>query len=184
MSLVGGDQSLWKDCLFLHRESQRELEDRSHEVLDLDATIKERQEELQKRAQQVEPNAHTRTHTHACAHTSTSRPIKAHAHFMHALPCVHLCVYILCPPKCLDEDPSCFNLLLEHSRTQLLVKWLLVIKDPKYKMSLQSLWWSQICFWYKNNCFFWIFFSLSSMGKFVWRNKCVACCISIMYGWI
>lgn len=44
-------------CVWLHSETQRELEDRTHEVLDMDNALKERQGELQKRAQLV-------THTH------------------------------------------------------------------------------------------------------------------------
>lgn len=36
-----------------YRESQRELEERNHEVLDLDSALKERQGELQQRAQLV-----------------------------------------------------------------------------------------------------------------------------------
>lgn len=41
------------------RESKRELEERNNEVLDMDTALKERQGELQQRAQLV----HTQTHS-------------------------------------------------------------------------------------------------------------------------
>lgn len=44
-------------CVWLHSETQRELEERTHEVLDMDNALKERQGELQQRAQLVQ-------HTH------------------------------------------------------------------------------------------------------------------------
>ncbi len=41
-----------------YRESQRELEEKNHEVLDLDGALKERQGELQQRAQLVPNHKH------------------------------------------------------------------------------------------------------------------------------
>lgn len=47
-------------CVWLHSETQRELEERTHEVLDMDSALKERQGELQQRANLVQ---HTNKHT-------------------------------------------------------------------------------------------------------------------------
>lgn len=49
-------------CACLHSETQRELEERTHEVLDMDNALKERQGELQQRAQLVQ-HAHKQTNS-------------------------------------------------------------------------------------------------------------------------
>ncbi len=41
-------------CVWLHSETQRDLEERTHEVLDMDSALKERQGELQQRANLVQ----------------------------------------------------------------------------------------------------------------------------------
>lgn len=42
-------------CVWFHSDTRRELEERTHEVLDMDNALKERQRELQQRANLVQP---------------------------------------------------------------------------------------------------------------------------------
>lgn len=41
-------------CVWFHSDTRRELEERTHEVLDMDNALKERQGELQQRANLVQ----------------------------------------------------------------------------------------------------------------------------------
>lgn len=46
-------------CVWFNSETRRELEERTHEVLDMDSALKERQGELQQRAKVVQEHTHT-----------------------------------------------------------------------------------------------------------------------------